>query len=223
MLAGWLAGGALTLVPLQVCSALGLRAEEVELSMGMSGDFEAAIEMGSTNVRIGSTIFGAPPLCFRRAVARRPDACVVRRCARLRTKVNTAPCVALHMCVEAVVSRAPDAVGTCLSRARAPSTRMRALLLVAAAAVALPPGVSAAEAPWTLTRGSLVVDEVPTGNAWQTRSYLLSDVASGKAAVRAPRACDGSARPHVLRPRARSSWTAAATPAARSLLLRDTG
>jgi uncharacterized pyridoxal phosphate-containing UPF0001 family protein len=28
-------------------------------SMGMSGDFEAAIEMGSTNVRVGSTIFGA--------------------------------------------------------------------------------------------------------------------------------------------------------------------
>ena len=29
------------------------------LSMGMSGDFEAAIGMGSTNVRVGSTIFGA--------------------------------------------------------------------------------------------------------------------------------------------------------------------
>jgi uncharacterized pyridoxal phosphate-containing UPF0001 family protein len=27
--------------------------------MGMSGDFEQAIEMGSTNVRVGSTIFGA--------------------------------------------------------------------------------------------------------------------------------------------------------------------
>jgi hypothetical protein len=43
----------------QVCAALGLRPEEVELSMGMSGDFESAIEMGSTNVRVGSTIFGA--------------------------------------------------------------------------------------------------------------------------------------------------------------------
>jgi uncharacterized pyridoxal phosphate-containing UPF0001 family protein len=32
---------------------------ECELSMGMSGDFEAAIAMGSTNVRVGSTIFGA--------------------------------------------------------------------------------------------------------------------------------------------------------------------
>ena len=27
--------------------------------MGMSGDFENAIKMGATNVRIGSTIFGA--------------------------------------------------------------------------------------------------------------------------------------------------------------------
>ncbi|GAA5957450.1 hypothetical protein JCM3765_001144 [Sporobolomyces pararoseus] len=33
--------------------------EEFELSMGMSNDFEKAIEMGSTNVRIGSDIFGA--------------------------------------------------------------------------------------------------------------------------------------------------------------------
>lgn len=32
--------------------------EEFELSMGMSNDFEKAIEMGSTNVRIGSDIFG---------------------------------------------------------------------------------------------------------------------------------------------------------------------
>ena len=29
------------------------------LSMGMSGDYELAIEEGSTMVRIGSTIFGA--------------------------------------------------------------------------------------------------------------------------------------------------------------------
>mmetsp|Transcript_23346 Transcript_23346/g.41292 ORF Transcript_23346/g.41292 Transcript_23346/m.41292 type:complete len:202 (+) Transcript_23346:74-679(+) len=34
-------------------------AEEFELSMGMSGDFELAIECGSTNVRVGSTIFGS--------------------------------------------------------------------------------------------------------------------------------------------------------------------
>lgn len=32
---------------------------ELEVSMGMSGDFEAAIGAGATNVRVGSTIFGA--------------------------------------------------------------------------------------------------------------------------------------------------------------------
>ena len=42
-----------------VCAALGVPESEVELSMGMSGDFEQAVEMGSTNVRVGSTIFGA--------------------------------------------------------------------------------------------------------------------------------------------------------------------
>jgi len=31
---------------------------ELELSFGMSGDYELAIEKGSTEVRIGSTIFG---------------------------------------------------------------------------------------------------------------------------------------------------------------------
>jgi pyridoxal phosphate enzyme (YggS family) len=31
----------------------------LELSMGMSGDYELAIEYGSTNVRVGSSIFGA--------------------------------------------------------------------------------------------------------------------------------------------------------------------
>lgn len=43
----------------EVCEALGMTESQCELSMGMSGDFELAIEMGSTNVRIGSTIFGA--------------------------------------------------------------------------------------------------------------------------------------------------------------------
>lgn len=43
----------------EVCKALGMPEEECELSMGMSADFEQAIEMGSTNVRVGSTIFGA--------------------------------------------------------------------------------------------------------------------------------------------------------------------
>ncbi|XP_062575119.1 pyridoxal phosphate homeostasis protein-like [Saccostrea cucullata] len=47
----------------KVCEELKLNKQEVELSMGMSGDFEHAIELGSTNVRVGSTIFGArePP------------------------------------------------------------------------------------------------------------------------------------------------------------------
>lgn len=43
----------------EVCKTLGIKEEECELSMGMSADFEQAIEMGSTIVRIGSTIFGA--------------------------------------------------------------------------------------------------------------------------------------------------------------------
>lgn len=42
-----------------VCEKLGLESESLELSMGMSNDFEHAIEFGSTNVRVGSTIFGA--------------------------------------------------------------------------------------------------------------------------------------------------------------------
>lgn len=35
--------------------------KNVELSMGMSDDFEVAIRMGSTNVRVGSKIFGQRP------------------------------------------------------------------------------------------------------------------------------------------------------------------
>ncbi len=34
-------------------------AEVSELSMGMSGDFETAIAMGATLVRVGSALFGA--------------------------------------------------------------------------------------------------------------------------------------------------------------------
>ena len=30
-----------------------------KLSMGMSGDFETAVEFGATSVRVGSAIFGA--------------------------------------------------------------------------------------------------------------------------------------------------------------------
>ena len=43
----------------RVCKEVGLRTEQVELSMGMSNDFEHAILAGSTNIRVGSTIFGA--------------------------------------------------------------------------------------------------------------------------------------------------------------------
>lgn len=42
----------------QVCETLSLNEKECELSMGMSADFEEAIMAGSTNVRVGSTIFG---------------------------------------------------------------------------------------------------------------------------------------------------------------------
>uniref|UniRef100_A0A1I8GP38 Pyridoxal phosphate homeostasis protein n=1 Tax=Macrostomum lignano TaxID=282301 RepID=A0A1I8GP38_9PLAT len=43
----------------ELTAALKLGGEEqLELSMGMSSDFELAIKMGSTNVRVGSTIFG---------------------------------------------------------------------------------------------------------------------------------------------------------------------
>ncbi|XP_070220256.1 pyridoxal phosphate homeostasis protein [Bos mutus] len=42
----------------ELCRKLGAPPEQVELSMGMSVDFQHAIEVGSTNVRIGSTIFG---------------------------------------------------------------------------------------------------------------------------------------------------------------------
>eukprot|EP00746_Dinoflagellata_sp_MGD_P001379 gnl/MRDRNA2_/MRDRNA2_102587_c0_seq1.p1 gnl/MRDRNA2_/MRDRNA2_102587_c0~~gnl/MRDRNA2_/MRDRNA2_102587_c0_seq1.p1 ORF type:complete len:320 (+),score=54.22 gnl/MRDRNA2_/MRDRNA2_102587_c0_seq1:68-961(+) len=43
----------------EVASALQVELHTLELSMGMSGDFEEAIRCGSTNVRVGSTIFGA--------------------------------------------------------------------------------------------------------------------------------------------------------------------
>ncbi|XP_033125446.1 pyridoxal phosphate homeostasis protein-like [Anneissia japonica] len=43
----------------EVCKKFDLSLDQVELSMGMSNDFEHAIIHGSTNVRVGSTIFGA--------------------------------------------------------------------------------------------------------------------------------------------------------------------
>jgi PLP dependent protein len=45
----------------KVAVELGIEQEELELSMGMSEDFEGAIAMGSDEVRIGSTIFGQRP------------------------------------------------------------------------------------------------------------------------------------------------------------------
>ncbi|XP_069693531.1 pyridoxal phosphate homeostasis protein isoform X2 [Periplaneta americana] len=42
----------------EVCKNLSIDYDKLELSMGMSDDFEHAIEMGSTNVRVGSSIFG---------------------------------------------------------------------------------------------------------------------------------------------------------------------
>lgn len=37
---------------------LGWRQDTLHLSMGMSGDFEKAVELGATSVRVGSLIFG---------------------------------------------------------------------------------------------------------------------------------------------------------------------
>ncbi|KAI9561729.1 hypothetical protein GHT06_012690 [Daphnia sinensis] len=42
----------------EICHTLDIQPGSLELSMGMSSDYEHAIELGSTNVRIGSTIFG---------------------------------------------------------------------------------------------------------------------------------------------------------------------
>merc|ERR1712166_636693 len=43
----------------EVCTELKMPTEACELSMGMSNDFEAAVAHGSTNVRVGSSLFGA--------------------------------------------------------------------------------------------------------------------------------------------------------------------
>ncbi|XP_041985188.1 pyridoxal phosphate homeostasis protein [Aricia agestis] len=45
----------------EVCEKLNLDINKVELSMGMSTDYEHAIELGATTVRVGSVIFGARP------------------------------------------------------------------------------------------------------------------------------------------------------------------
>ena len=41
-----------------IAEVLNIKESDIELSMGMSKDFEEAIRMGSTNVRVGSSIFG---------------------------------------------------------------------------------------------------------------------------------------------------------------------
>lgn len=51
----------LTKVRDDVARELGVRKEDLELSMGMSADFEAAVKAGSDEVRVGSTIFGERP------------------------------------------------------------------------------------------------------------------------------------------------------------------
>lgn len=43
----------------EVASVLSLDAESLEMSMGMSSDYETATREGSTSVRVGSSIFGA--------------------------------------------------------------------------------------------------------------------------------------------------------------------
>ena len=43
----------------EVAEALGVDVDSLDLSMGMSGDYDHAIERGATSVRVGSTIFGA--------------------------------------------------------------------------------------------------------------------------------------------------------------------
>ncbi|KAF5022007.1 hypothetical protein F66182_5964 [Fusarium sp. NRRL 66182] len=44
-----------------VAKELGLDEDSLELSMGMSEDFEGAVRLGSGEVRVGSTIFGERP------------------------------------------------------------------------------------------------------------------------------------------------------------------
>ncbi|KAL0109922.1 hypothetical protein PUN28_013517 [Cardiocondyla obscurior] len=45
----------------KVHNELGIDIKNIELSMGMSNDYEQAIELGSTNVRVGTAIFGERP------------------------------------------------------------------------------------------------------------------------------------------------------------------
>lgn len=45
----------------KIAKELGLKEDDMELSMGMSADFEAAIKQGADVVRVGSDIFGKRP------------------------------------------------------------------------------------------------------------------------------------------------------------------
>lgn len=45
----------------EIAKHLNIKVESLELSMGMSADFEGAIDLGSDEVRIGSDIFGERP------------------------------------------------------------------------------------------------------------------------------------------------------------------
>ncbi|KAK4939129.1 hypothetical protein LTR10_020523 [Elasticomyces elasticus] len=45
----------------KLAEKLGIEKDKLELSMGMSEDFEGAIRQGSSEVRVGSTIFGERP------------------------------------------------------------------------------------------------------------------------------------------------------------------
>ena len=42
----------------KVCEKFQLQIKDVELSMGMSADYVEAVKNGSTNVRVGTFIFG---------------------------------------------------------------------------------------------------------------------------------------------------------------------
>lgn len=47
---------------IEVLGLTGQEADDFELSMGMSSDFEGAIALGSDEVRVGTTIFGDRPV-----------------------------------------------------------------------------------------------------------------------------------------------------------------
>lgn len=46
----------------EVAKEVGIQSEELELSMGMSEDFEQAVGLGASNVRYGSSFFSFPSL-----------------------------------------------------------------------------------------------------------------------------------------------------------------